>query len=401
MARGDRAPRHAPSDMTTASVSTRPPFWRDVRVLRWLFQLGVFAVVAAVLYWLYSNYRANVEASGITTDFRFLDNPANFEIPGNEFSQRQPVREAFVQGFLNTLRVSVAGIILTTILGITIGIGRLSRNWLVRRICAVYVEAVRNIPLAILLLFTFFAAVLQAMPVIGDAWTPLGWFVISNRGIGIPWFSGGTGSQLLGIMAIGMIGWWLLSRWRRKVSERTGELARSGLWGGLFFLVTLIVGWFALGFNVTLPVIDGRQIAGSIRVDPSFFALLVALVVYTASHIAEVTRGSIQAVPRGQDEAATALALSPFQRMWNVVLPQAMRIAIPPLGNQYLNLIKNSSLGAGIAYFELTSIARLTVGNGSPAVPAFALALGIYVLISLATSVLVNLANRRFRLVER
>ncbi|MDQ3781320.1 MAG: ABC transporter permease subunit, partial [Actinomycetota bacterium] len=128
---------------------------------------------------------------------------------------------------------------------------------------------------------------------------------------------------------------------------------------------------------------------------------LIALVVYTASHIAEIVRGSIQAVPRGQDEAAQALALSGFQRLWNVVLPQAMRIAIPPLGNQYLNLLKNSSLGAGFAYFALTNVTRVTVGNGSPAVPAFALALAIYVLLSLLTSTVVNIANRRFKLVER
>src|SRR5690606_10384904 len=127
--------------MTAASPPARTPLWRDVRVLRWLFQLAVFAVVAAVLLWLYGNYLANVAASGITTDFRFLGNPSNFEIPGNPLSQRQPVRDAYVEGFLNTLRVSVAGILLATVLGILVGIGRLSRNWLLRRICAVYVEA--------------------------------------------------------------------------------------------------------------------------------------------------------------------------------------------------------------------------------------------------------------------
>jgi general L-amino acid transport system permease protein len=163
----------------------------------------------------------------------------------------------------------------------------------------------------------------------------------------------------------------------------------------------LVVGWLVLGAQLTLPAVAGRQIEGGIRIDPSFFAVLVALVLYTASHIAEIVRGSIQAVPKGQGEAASALALSGFQRMWYVVLPQAMRIAIPPLGNQYLNLIKNSSLGAGFAYFELTNVTQVTVGNGSPAVPAFFLALVFYVAISLVTSTLVNIANRRFKLVER
>jgi general L-amino acid transport system permease protein len=162
-----------------------------------------------------------------------------------------------------------------------------------------------------------------------------------------------------------------------------------------------IVGWLILGPTVTFPEVDGRQIAGGIRVDPSYFAVLIALVIYTASHIAEIVRGSIQAVPKGQGEAASALALSGFQRMSLIILPQAMRIAIPPLGNQYLNLIKNSSLGAAFAYFELTNVTQITVGNGSPAVPAFALALVFYVALSLVTSAVVNLANRRFKLVER
>jgi general L-amino acid transport system permease protein len=248
--------------------------------------------------------------------------------------------------------------------------------------------------------FTFLGLILQVMPTIQEAWV-LSWLVVSNRGIGVPWFQNASGLSLLGILAIAVVGWWLLARWRQSVSDRTGAPSHAGLIGGIFFLVTLLVGWLILGAELTLPFVDGRQIAGGIRVDPSFFAVLVALVMYTASHIAEIVRGSIQAVPKGQGEAASALALSGFQRMWNVILPQAMRIAIPPLGNQYLNLIKNSSLGAGFAYFELTNVTQVTVGNGSPAVPAFALALVFYVIISLVTSGLVNLANSRFKLVER
>jgi general L-amino acid transport system permease protein len=150
-----------------------------------------------------------------------------------------------------------------------------------------------------------------------------------------------------------------------------------------------------------MPELDGRATSGGIRVDPAFFAILLALVIYTASHIAEIVRGSIQAVPRGQGEAADALALSGFQRMWYVVLPQAFRIGIPPIGNQYLNLIKNSSLGAGIGYYDLTLVTQMTVGNGSPAVPAFAITLSVYIAISLVTSAIVNIANRRLALVER
>ncbi len=386
--------------MTTLETTKRPPFYRDVRFLSWLFQLLVFAVVAAIVYWLIGNYRQNTEQSGIPTSFDFLSNPATFGIPGADFAPTESVRNAYVVGILNTLRVSVVGIIVATILGVLIGIGRLSKNWIVSRISAVYVEVIRNLPLLVIMTFTFLGLILQVMPTIQEAWV-LSWLVVSNRGIGVPWYQDTSGTALLLVLLIGIVGWWLLARWRQSVSDRTGAPSRAGLIGGGFFVVALVVGWVALGAELTLPTVNGRQLEGGIRIDPSFFAVLVALVLYTASHIAEIVRGSIQAVPKGQGEAATALALSGFQRMWNVVLPQAMRIAIPPLGNQYLNLIKNSSLGAGFAYFELTNVTQVTVGNGSPAVPAFFLALIFYVLISLITSAMVNLANNRFKLVER
>jgi general L-amino acid transport system permease protein len=306
-----------------------------------------------------------------------------------------------VVGILNTVRVSVVGIILATILGMLIGIGRLSTNWVVKKLSAIYVEVIRNLPLLVILVFTFLGLVLQALPPIAEHWSFLGLVVVSNRGIGVPWYEGSSGGLLFLLLAMGLVGWWLVARWRRSVSERTGEPTRSGLLGGGFLLVVMVGGWFLLGIDATFPQVEGRVIVGGIRVDPSYFALLVALVVYTASHIAEIVRGSIQAIPKGQSEAAGALALTTFQRMWNVILPQAMRIAIPPLGNQYLNLIKNSSLGAGFAYFELTNVTQITVGNGSPAVPAFTLTLVFYIILSLIASGLVNYANRRFAVVER
>jgi general L-amino acid transport system permease protein len=163
----------------------------------------------------------------------------------------------------------------------------------------------------------------------------------------------------------------------------------------------MVAGWIVLGYDWVLPFVDDRATSGGLRLDPSFFALLVTLVVYTSSHVAEIVRGSIQAVVKGQSEAADALALSGGQKMRLVILPQAFRIAMPALGNQFLNLIKNSSLGATISYFELTQIAQITVGNGSPAVPAFTLTLLVYLMISLVTSVIVNIVNRRLALVER
>jgi general L-amino acid transport system permease protein len=378
----------------------RVPLWRDVRVLQWVFQLAVVALAVALVVWVLGNYTENSSRQNIPTGFDFLDNPAAFEITGNELSQNAPVRDAIVQGVLNTLRVSVVGIALATVLGTLIGIARLSRNWLVRSLATVYVEAIRNVPLPLFVVMGSLAIVLGIFPRIENAWEPLGLLVISNRGIAGPWFTGsGVGLVVLLAAAAGV--WAAVARWRRAVFDRTGEPPRTGWWGAGAALLVLAAGWLALGFGFTLPEVDGRRTAGGIRIDPSFFAILFALVIYTASHIAEIVRGSIQAVPRGQGEAADSLALGAFQRMWYVVLPQAFRIAIPPIGNQYLNLIKNSSLGAAIGYYDLTLVTQTTVGNGSPAVPAFALALVIYLAISLVTSFFVNVANRRFALVER
>ncbi len=384
----------------TATVDGRVPLWRDVRVLKWVLQLAIVAVVVAFLVWLYGNYTENASRQNIPTNLDFLDNPANFRITGNPLPQTAPVRDALYEGFLNTLRVSVAGIIAATVLGTLIGVARLSKNWLVNKFAAVYVEAVRNVPLALFLVAGLLIVVLGIFPAITDAWDVAGLIVISNRGVAVPWFVG-RGWTLVLLVLGGVVAWFLLARWRSRVSDRTGAPARSALWGLGAFALVIAVGWFALGFSVTTPEIAGRQTEGGMRIDPSFFALFFALVIYTASHIAEIVRGSIQAVPRGQGEAADAVALSGFQRMWYVILPQAFRIAIPPIGNQYLNLIKNSSLGAAIGYYDLTLVAQTTVGNGSPAVPVFALTMGIYIVLSLVTSALVNVANRRMALVER
>ena len=384
----------------TGATSTRIPLWRDIRVLKWALQLIVVGLVVAVVVWLYGNYIDNTAEQNIPTDFGFLDNPANFQITGNELPATASVRDALYQGLLNTLRISVAGIVAATVLGTVIGIARLSKNWIVSKLATVYVEAVRNVPLALFVVAGLLVVVLGVFPTIQDAWQVGGLAIISNRGVAVPWFIG-AGFGLVVIGAIGAFVAWLVGGWRSKVSDRTGALPRTGLWSGGAFLVVFVIGWVALGYEWTLPELDGRQTSGGIRIDPSFFALFFALVIYTASHIAEIVRGSIQAVPRGQAEAADAVALSGFQRMWYVILPQAFRIAIPPIGNQYLNLIKNSSLGAAIGYYDLTLVAQTTVGNGSPAVPVFALTMVMYIGLSLITSAIVNVANRRSALVER
>jgi general L-amino acid transport system permease protein len=383
-----------------SSASAKPKFWRDVRVLRWVFQIFVLAAVFAILYWIYGNYQTNIARSNVQTDLRFLDNPASFTIPGADFDQSSPVSAAFVRGFQNTMLVAVVGILFSTIVGTLVGIARLSKNFVVKTLASAYVEIIRNLPLLLLITFMNLAVVLQSFPRIEDAWRPFDLFVVSNRGLALPWFVG-SGPTLLLIFAVGVMVSLIVMKLERARSDRTGQKSRAGIFATLIILGSLLLGWILLDYSWTLPMVDGRGTTGGLRMDPSFFALIVALVLYTSSHIAEIVRGSIQAVQKGQGEAADALALSPIQKMRIIILPQAFRIAMPSIGNQYLNLIKNSSLGATISYFELTQIAQITVGNGSPAVPAFTLTLLIYLCISLTTSLIVNFFNRRLALVER
>ena len=374
--------------------------WRDIRFVRWGFQLVVLALVLLLLSWLYSNYQVNVARSRIPTGLDFLDNPASFTIPGNDFNQSESVRAAFVQGFLNTLRVSIVGIIFAIILGTLVGIARLSKNFLVRSVAGAYVEVIRNLPLLVLLTFMNLAVVLQTFPRIENAWEPLDLFIISNRGIAIPWFEGSSWILTLVLMAASFLAW--VVGWSRgRYSDRTGKDGRAFLFASVTFVLVALFGWIVLGFTWSVPFVDDRGTLGGLRLDPSFVALLVTLVLYTSSHIAEIVRGSILAVPRGQGEAADALALSGPRKMRLVILPQAFRVALPAIGNQSLNLIKNSSLGAIISYFELTQIAQISVGNGAPAVPTFALTLLVYLSISLFTSLVINIYNRRLALVER
>lgn len=383
-----------------ATTTGRPPLWRDVRVLSWTFQLAVVGVVVAILAWLFDNYRANSERLNIPTGYAFLDQPAGFPIPSSSFRTSQSVGDALVEGFQNTLRLVIFGIVTATILGLLLGVARLSKNFLVRNAARVYVEFIRNIPLYILIILFYTAVVLNVFPAPAESWS-LGPLAILNvRGASVFWFEGGNW-RFAGVAGITIITIVMVARWRRRVAERTGRPARTALYALPMAMAVLVVAWTVIGLGASAPDLDGSRVVGGITMTPEYFAAFAGLVIYTSSHVAEIVRGSIQAVAKGQGEAADALALSGFQRTWYVVLPQAMRIAVPPIGNQYLNLAKNSSLAAAISFPELTKIMQLTVANRSPAVPAFTLLLAIYLAISLVLSLFVNLANRRLKIVER
>jgi general L-amino acid transport system permease protein len=259
---------------------------------------------------------------------------------------------------------------------------------------------VRNVPLYGLIVLLYIAVVLNAFPTPNESWK-LGSIAVFNvRGSSVFWYTGGN-SRFVVVLLAAIVAFAVVAWWRRRVSARTGKPPLTGLYGLIAAAIVGLLVWITLGLGTSSPVLEGRRVSGGITMTPEYFAALVALVAYTASHIAEIVRGSIQAVPRGQGEAADALALSGFQRMWYVVLPQAMRIGTPPLGNQYLNLTKNTSLAAAISFPELTQITRLSVANRSPAVPSYVLLLLIYLALSLMISAIVNLVNRRLAIVER
>jgi general L-amino acid transport system permease protein len=401
-AASDRA-APGPADLHPRSEPHRPPPWRDVRVIRIALQVAFVVVVLGTVWWLLDNLVTNLSRLGIRRDFGFLDQPAGFTIIGSDFRATSTIREALLVGLRNTLRVALLGIVLATLIGVVVGVMRLSRNWLVRRTASIYVELLRNIPPLVLITFFYFG-VLATLPGISDAATPGGVAVVSNRGLWVPWLDLGAGATGFYLAVLGaLIGAAVVASWRRKVHDRTGEPHHRVLWGAGTLVTLVVLAYLVLRppVAVTVPALEGRRVEGGALLYPEYFALLISLVLYTSSFIAEIVRGSIQAVPKGQVEAADALGLSWFARLRLVVLPQALRIATPATGNEFLNLSKNVSLGVVIAYPELLRIGRQAVANGQPAPQTLLIVLGGYLAISLVLSALVNLANRRLQLVER
>ena len=381
----------------------RPPFWRDIRVLRIVLQVVFTAIVVGVGWYLLNNLRANMAEIGQQLNLDWLDRPAGFDIRDSNFSPGQRIRQAIWVAVGNTAQIAIIGIAGATILGILVGVARLSTNWLVRRAAALYVETFRNIPVLLIIVFFYSAVVLQ-LPSIRNTSTVGGGFIFSNRGVWVPWYSAGQRfTTFLGVLGVAIIVGLLLWVWRTSVFNRTGQAHRRMLWGLGAVVVIGVIAYLALGspFTITLPVAGERGAEGGIALGPEYFALLFALVIYTASHIAEIVRGSILAVPHGQSEAAQAIALTPFQRTRYVVLPQAFRIMVPPLANQYLNLTKNSSLAVAIGYPEVTRIIGTVIGNGNPAPPAIAVLMATYLVFSLVISLIANIINRLLRLEAR
>jgi len=382
------------------------PFWRDVRVLRVVGQIVFLAAVAGGIWWLANNLTTNLEQSGLSIGFRFLSDTAGFPISeGIAYSPTDANGYAFLVGIVNTIRVAVLGIVLATILGTLVGIARLSGNWLVRKLATLYVETIRNIPLLVQLFFWYFAVMLTALPLVENAIRLPGSIYLSRRGLYLPWpvaneAFGTWAWYLLGALALA-VGVYLIRRIQLRRADRPGSPI---VWALPVFALVAIAGWFLtpgspLGLDV--PVLKKFNFEGGMWLSSSFSALVIGLATYTGAFIAEIVRAGIQAVGKGQTEAAKALGLKRSLVLRLVVLPQALRVIIPPLTSQYLNLTKNSSLAILIGYYDLLNVGTTIFNQTGRAVEMILLTMGSYLSMSLLTSALMNWYNRRIKLVER
>lgn len=399
---------------TRADSRVRPPFWRDVRVLRVVGQIVAVAAVFLLLRWLFGNLLDNSRRVGFSLDFGFLTRPTQFQIPNHdEFDPRSPVWQMVLVGVKNTLLASVFGIILAAVVGLVVGIARLSQNWLAAKLAAAYVEFFRNIPPLVIIVFFAFAVFLYGpLPnlresiEIGFPGTDHNVFVLSLEQWGMPSLADAGSLAAFGlVLAIGVVIAVLVWRWRTRVNDQTGAPHHRVLWALGVLAVLLLVGYVVLGepFRITWPTLgeNRRRLVDGFAINAGFISVAGALGLYTASHVAEIVRGSILAISTGQSEAANALALNGFQRYRFVILPQAMRIALPPLINQSLNLVKNTSLAAAVGYSEITNLTQSSIGNGRPAVPSIVILMAVYLSFSLIISFMLNVVNRRMQLATR
>ena len=375
---------------------------RELQGLFW--QVLVVGIAVAVIGFLWSNTVTNLTARRITTGFAFLGREAGMPIADSLFAYnpKDTYLWAFVVGVGNTLRVAVIGIVLATVLGTLIGISRLSANWLLSRLAAVYVETLRDIPLLLQLLFWY--VLMQALPAARAAWRPIEGVFLSNRGLILPAIPIGPlqlwvlGAAVLGCAAFYLVRRQLIAQQLRDGRPRPGWPFALALIVGLPALVSVLLD---VSWTIEWPELRGFNFVGGLTLAPEYFALLIALVTYTSAFIAEIVRSGIQSVPRGQWDAANALGLRRSFMLRQIILPQALRVIVPPMTSQYLNLTKNSSLAVAIGYQDVVSIANTTLNQTGQAIEAIALIMAVFLTISLSISFFMNWYNARIALVER
>jgi general L-amino acid transport system permease protein len=396
----------AAPDEATVTASRRVSLLTSPKVRGFVLQAMLVAAVLAAVAWALVNAEANLRAQRIATGFGFFGQPAGFSINQTliPYSEADSYARVLVVGLLNTLLVSILGIVLATIVGFAVGIARLSSNWLIARVAGAYVEVMRNLPLLFQILF-WYLAVLAALPPPRQGLSIANSFFLSTRGIYLPSLMFGAGAgYVLAALAFGIAASAGLAVASRRRRLATGQPLT--LWWPVLLLVVVLpfVVLFAAGvpIHLDLPVLRGFNFVGGVRVVPELTALLIALVTYTGAFIAEIVRAGILAVPRGQTEAAYALGLRRGLTLRLILVPQALRLIVPPLTSQYLNLTKNSSLAVAIGYPELFAVfAGTTLNQTGQAIEILGITMVIYLLLSLITSMLMNWYNARMRLAER
>ena len=375
-------------------------------VRAWLFQVIAIIAVVLIAVYLIHNTITNLNNRGITSGFAFLDRSAGFGIVQHliDYQEGDTYGRVFVVGLLNTLLVSALCIVFASILGFFIGLARLSENWLLRKLSTFYIETFRNIP-PLLQIFFWYFAVLRNLPGPRQAIDALDLFFLSNRGLYIP--SPQPGEGLYAFIAALVIALALsaaMFRYNRKHQFKTGQLRKTWPTAALLIIVLLPLTHFLFGaaLHWDIPQLRGFNFQGGMVLIPELAALTLALSIYTSAFIAEIIRAGIQAVPYGQHEAARSLGLPHTVTLRQVIIPQALRVIIPPLTSQYLNIVKNSSLAAAIGYPDMVSLFAGTVLNQTgQAIETIAITMSVYLIISLVISLLMNLYNRRIALVER
>ena len=384
------------------------PVWRHVQVIQWAAQIVSAVVVVALVVWFFANMANAIQEREIPYGFSFLSRV--YQTPIGEHFIPYNSSDTFLYALgvaaSNTAIVAVAGVALATLLGIIIGVARLSSNWIVSKLATVYIELFRNVPLLVQLFFWFY--IVLSLPPVREGYVIAGRFYVNNAGISVPWPHASGFAVALTWLALALLAVIAGVAVDKSLSRRelmTGHASYPLLFGCLTTVLIGAMAWLALSFAtgeapffMSVPEPQGRfgRIAGGFTARAGLLVLLLGLVIYTASFIAEIVRAGIQSVGRGQTEAARALGLSPMNALRNITFPQALRVIVPPLISQFLNLTKNSSLGGAVGFTDLTNVA-VTMTQTAPAVSIFMLIMGIYLAMSLTWSLIGNLYNRHIR----
>ncbi|MCL6651791.1 amino acid ABC transporter permease [Agrobacterium rubi] len=377
----------------------------DPRMRGIFYQVVTLIILVFFVWMITSNTIHNLQRSNISSGFGFLNGRAGFDIGQTliEYNNDQTFGRAFVVGLLNTLQVAILGIITASIIGFIVGIARLSKNWLVSKLAQAYVEIFRNVP-PLLVIFFWYKGVITILPQARDSLEmPLGTF-LNNRGFFYPRQVWGEGSWMIPVaFLVGIIITYFVYRWAKARQMRTGQPFRTGIVGTAIIIGLPLVTFLALGSPITFdfPIAGRFNLTGGAVVAPEFLSLYLALSFYTASFIAEIVRGGIKAVAKGQTEAASALGMRGNNITRLIVVPQAMRIIIPPLTSQYLNLTKNSSLAVAVGFSDLVAVGGTILNQTGQAVEVVAIWLAVYLTLSLTTALIMNWFNAKMALVER